>query len=732
MYCRTCGAPLGPQDVFCGVCGSKTGIVMSTNIGDHAESVLAAAKHQMMQGAPRSSDILAISSVLDAAQETEEGGTVLLEEPGGIIPGVNDQNQVENAGFRDRSMSLHTGSGSGSGSGSAGGAGGFSFGREANADTIPGLWEEWKVKERIGQGSFGSGYRIEKQDFGRSVFSALKVISVPQNQADIDSLYSEGMSEAEISHYYTDAVQKIVDEFDLMSQLRGHSNIVSYEDHKVIPKPGGIGYDILIRMELLKPFNQYLRENGNEIGRMEVLRLGVDMCKALEACETMHVIHRDIKPENIFVHHLGSFKLGDFGVAREMERTMTVMSKKGTYSYMAPEVYAGKEYDRTVDLYSLGIMLYRYFNGGRLPFVEQGIKVTSDYREQALMKRISGVPLPPPQYARENIWKVIQKACAFRAADRYQSAEEMRRDLEEVAAEVAARAHEEPGGFLAERVSSGTKSAEKEQKSAKRESGRDTKKNSIKNNTDEGRDAAQQNKGQNTAEKNLSGEIRSTEKWGTQDKPIRPVTEAEEENVTVSGVYGSANPSGKNSASTEKTVRLSASSPKIDADENKTVSKAWWDERKKPEEKVNASDEWWNYRKKDSNKKDVSLSYYKANIKELPKEVPFKLVASIMLAVAIAACIVFQMYSVQIMFIAIFVVIFLYMIDRYSSEKKRRAYMEEYYKWAERESKGKNTNLTLDRLNHEMKQEKGAVFYVVCIVLLALAGFGLLLTSFSW
>ena len=432
MYCRTCGAPLGPQDVFCGVCGSKTGIVMSTNIGDHAESVLAAAKHQMMQGAPRSSDILAISSVLDAAQETEEGGTVLLEEPGGIIPGVNDQNQVENAGFRDRSMSLHTGSGSGSGSGSAGGAGGFSFGREANADTIPGLWEEWKVKERIGQGSFGSGYRIEKQDFGRSVFSALKVISVPQNQADIDSLYSEGMSEAEISHYYTDAVQKIVDEFDLMSQLRGHSNIVSYEDHKVIPKPGGIGYDILIRMELLKPFNQYLRENGNEIGRMEVLRLGVDMCKALEACETMHVIHRDIKPENIFVHHLGSFKLGDFGVAREMERTMTVMSKKGTYSYMAPEVYAGKEYDRTVDLYSLGIMLYRYFNGGRLPFVERTGNVSSEYRQNAMMRRIKGEPLPAPAQADPELSAVILKACAPAARDRFRTAGEFRRNLESI------------------------------------------------------------------------------------------------------------------------------------------------------------------------------------------------------------------------------------------------------------------------------------------------------------
>ena len=81
-----------------------------------------------------------------------------------------------------------------------------------------------------------------------------------------------------------------------------------------------------------------------------------------------HVVHRDIKPENIFVSATGDFKLGDFGIARTIEKTTFGMSKKGTYPYMAPEIYQGKESDILVDMYSLGLVMYRMLNDNRLPF----------------------------------------------------------------------------------------------------------------------------------------------------------------------------------------------------------------------------------------------------------------------------------------------------------------------------------------------------------------------------
>ena len=109
-------------------------------------------------------------------------------------------------------------------------------------------------------------------------------------------------------------------------------------------------------MEYLTSFMDYCAEK--QLTEKEVIKLGMDLSKALEYCRKLKIIHRDIKPENIFVSRFGDFKLGDFGIARELERTMSGFSKKGTYSYMAPEMYKGEKYDSRVDIYSLGIVLY--------------------------------------------------------------------------------------------------------------------------------------------------------------------------------------------------------------------------------------------------------------------------------------------------------------------------------------------------------------------------------------
>lgn len=101
----------------------------------------------------------------------------------------------------------------------------------------------------------------------------------------------------------------------------------------------------------------------------DVIRLGIDMCRALEVCAKENIIHRDIKPSNIFVSEHGDYKLGDFGVARHLEASCRELSKKGTYDYMAPEVYRDSVYDARADIFSLGIVLYKLMNNGRIPFL---------------------------------------------------------------------------------------------------------------------------------------------------------------------------------------------------------------------------------------------------------------------------------------------------------------------------------------------------------------------------
>jgi serine/threonine protein kinase len=291
------------------------------------------------------------------------------------------------------------------------------------------IFGSWYLKKLIGKGSFGKVYEITREEFGTTYRSALKIITVPQDDDDVKSRMSASRDIRSVSEYYEGILKEIVNENEIMSQLKGNSNIVSYEDHQIIPHDDGIGYDILIRMELLTPLLDRMLERP--LTQEEVVKLGIDICKALEVCHRKNIIHRDIKPQNIFISDNGDFKLGDFGIARTIEKTTGGMSKKGTYKYMAPEVFRGENYDSTVDIYSLGIVLYSLLNGNRGPFLPAPpARVTHNDEEEARMRRFRGEAFPPPRDASPMLAQIIQKASAADPRMRYQTAERMRHDLE--------------------------------------------------------------------------------------------------------------------------------------------------------------------------------------------------------------------------------------------------------------------------------------------------------------
>lgn len=289
------------------------------------------------------------------------------------------------------------------------------------------VYEPWEVLQpELGAGSYGKVYEIKRTDsFGFEYHSALKVIHIPVNLDEVDAIRETGMDEKSVTDYFKSVAAEIVKEYDLMYKLRGHTNIVNYEDHVVQAKKDGIGWDIFIRMELLTPLTQYTKQH--RLSRRDVIRLGIDICSALERCQKYHIIHRDIKPANIFVSEQGDFKLGDFGIARTLERTTANLSRKrGTLNYMAPEVYQGENYDYSVDLYSLGLVMYRYLNCNRAPFIPappQRIKYQD--QERAFIRRMSGEQLPSPCMDDTCLAEIILKACSFHPKDRYSSPQKM-------------------------------------------------------------------------------------------------------------------------------------------------------------------------------------------------------------------------------------------------------------------------------------------------------------------
>ncbi|MDO4860581.1 MAG: protein kinase [Bacillota bacterium] len=291
------------------------------------------------------------------------------------------------------------------------------------------LFGSWYIKEKIGQGSIGQVFLIERKEMGFSYRSALKAITVPPDQNDIKTVMANGLTYAETSHYYKTFMDTLSNELTTMAKLKGQSNVVSYEDHMVIEHKDGIGWDILIRMELLKPFLDYCNEE--KLTEDDVLKLGIDICRALELCSRYGIIHRDIKPENIFVSDAGDFKLGDFGISRMIEDSREGLSRKGTYTYMAPEVFNGKAYGPSADIYSLGLVMYKFLNEGRNVFMPAAPKpIVYDDKDKAFFKRMAGEPFPDPVSGSDELKRVVMKACAFKPEDRYETAAQMREDLE--------------------------------------------------------------------------------------------------------------------------------------------------------------------------------------------------------------------------------------------------------------------------------------------------------------
>lgn len=288
------------------------------------------------------------------------------------------------------------------------------------------LWPGWETVRQIKSGNYGTVYEIERKlPSGNKEKAAVKVISIPKEKTELDELRSQHYTKKAITRYFEDRKKRVSDEYEHMLALKGNTNIVTVDDFDCVQKDDGFGWDIYLKMELLTPL---LDSFEDKITEVDVVNIGKDICTALTLCDNRGIIHRDIKPSNILVSKDGDYKLGDFGIARVMEIKSSSLTKGiGTYDYMAPEVRRGEKYDKRADIYSLGLVLYWLLNEKKLPF--HPALPTGTQKENALERRFNGESIPAPAHGSNQLKQIVLKACAFDPKDRYQSAEEMIRDL---------------------------------------------------------------------------------------------------------------------------------------------------------------------------------------------------------------------------------------------------------------------------------------------------------------
>jgi eukaryotic-like serine/threonine-protein kinase len=212
-----------------------------------------------------------------------------------------------------------------------------------------------------------------------------------------------------------------------------HSAIVAIYDTGEERDATGPSIPFIV-MELVegRSLREVLRKEG-KIPPWRALEITSAVLDALSCSHEAGIIHRDIKPANVMVTNAGDVKVADFGIARPVSETSGTVTLAGTVvgtpQYLSPEQGRGEPVDARSDIYSVGCMLYELLVG-EPPF-------TGDSPVSIVVQHVSDAPAPPSAAGSDittAIDAIVLKALAKDPADRYQTATEMKADVERVLA----------------------------------------------------------------------------------------------------------------------------------------------------------------------------------------------------------------------------------------------------------------------------------------------------------
>lgn len=273
---------------------------------------------------------------------------------------------------------------------------------------------KYMVGKVLGKGGFGITYvgydLIEKRRVAIKEFFPSGIVYRNTQQTQVS------VSDDDEKNVFHNGIEKFISEAQTLNSLSSHPNITNiYECFK----ENNTAYYV---MEYLEgdDLKRYYEKNGT-ILEYDALRIMRDVCNALDFVHKKSILHRDISPDNIFLLSDGSVKLIDFGAARRrVEGESIKLSVILKHGYAPLEQYQDKgNQGAWTDIYALGASMYFMMTGRLVP---------------DCMSRLENPALPSANelHIQNSVWQILNKCLKMDIVNRYQSAAELKADIEKV------------------------------------------------------------------------------------------------------------------------------------------------------------------------------------------------------------------------------------------------------------------------------------------------------------
>ena len=234
----------------------------------------------------------------------------------------------------------------------------------------------------------------------------VKILSVPPSQTQLDALLVTGAYKdpAAALDYFRQQADDAAAEAEFLQSMAALDGFQAYDGWQVTPmKKNRLGYHVYLVSKYSRTLEKNLRRTA--ITHLQAVNMALDLCRALSLCRRAGHLYVDLKPTNVVLDETGHYRIADLGFVSTRFLSYTSMPEKYLSPYSAPETRDPMAtLNQTVDTYALGLILYRIYNGGKLP------ELPEDPQQ----------PLEAPAYADEAMTAIILKALSPAPEDRYQ------------------------------------------------------------------------------------------------------------------------------------------------------------------------------------------------------------------------------------------------------------------------------------------------------------------------